>query len=316
MAGMRDFIQQLPKAELHLHLEGSVEPETMRELAPDVSEEEILSWYTYRDFTGFLEGFGQVVRRLRTPQDYALVTRRLLARLERENVRYAEIILSAGVVLWKEQEFAPIYEAVRQAAAGSAVEVWWILDAIRHFGPEHAMQVAELAAQRVEDGVVAYGIGGDEVRGPAEWFGEVYQFARDKGLRLTVHAGEAAGPESVWGALNLGAERIGHGIRSIEDPALVAHLRSRQIPLEISITSNVATGVVSDLAAHPVRKLFDAGVPILLNTDDPGMFRTTLCREYEIAASEFGFSESELRQVAENGFRYRFRPDARASVRG
>ena len=188
------LLQQLPKAELHLHLEGSVEPETMRELAPEVPVEEIQSWYTYRDFAGFLDGFGRVVRRLRTPEDYALVTRRLLERLERENVRYAEIILSAGVVLWKEQEFAPIYEAVRQAAAASGVEVWWILDAVRHFGAEHAMQVAELAAERVADGVVAYGIGGDEVRGPAEWFGEVYRFAQRNGLRLTAHAGEAAGP--------------------------------------------------------------------------------------------------------------------------
>lgn len=308
---MPDFYQQLPKAELHLHLEGSIEPGTMRELVPGLSLEEVRGWYNYDDFAGFLNGFGWVVRQLRAPEHYALVTRRLLERLEQENVRYAEITLSAGVVLWKEQEFAPVYEAVRRAAAGSQVEVWWILDAIRHFGPEHAMRVAELAAERVSDGVVAYGIGGDEVRGPAEWFTDVFAFARRKGLRLTAHAGEAAGPESVWGALRLGAERIGHGIRSIEDPALVRRLRDENIPLEISITSNVATGVVGSLAAHPVRRLYDAGVPIVLNTDDPAMFHTTLCREYEIAARQFGFSESELLGLAENGFRYGFRTAAR-----
>ena len=168
------------------------------------------------------------------------------------------------------------------------------------------MQVAELAAERVDKGVVSFGIGGDEVRGPAEWFTEVYRFANASGLRLTAHAGETAGPESVWGALRLGAERIGHGIRAVDDPALVRHLRDHDIPLEICISSNVATGAVESLRAHPVRRLYDAGVPIVLNTDDPGLFGTTLEREYDLAVSEFGFSEAELAQIAENGFRYAF----------
>jgi aminodeoxyfutalosine deaminase len=298
---------ELPKAELHLHLEGSVTQETMRLLAPDLSGDEIRARYGFGNFAGFLECFGWVVKRIRTPDDYALITRQLLADLERQNVRYAEITLSAGVVLWKKQEFGPIYDAVQRAARGSPVEVQWNVDAIRHFGVEHVMQVAELAAERVGNGVVSFGIGGDEARGPAEWFTDVYRFARDKGLRLTAHAGEAAGPESVWRALELGAERIGHGIRSVEDPALLKHLRDRDIPLEISITSNVATGVVASLAEHPVRRIYDAGVPIVLNTDDPGIFGTTLEREYEIAATVFGFSDTELQQIAGNGFRYAFR---------
>ncbi len=292
---MPGFYHDLPKAELHLHLEGSVEP-GMLGLAP----------FTFRDFGGFLETFGAVVKALRTPEDYALVTRRLLARLEEQNVRYAEITLSAGVVLWKRQDFAPVFEAVRAAAEGSNVEVRWILDAVRHFGVEHCRQVAELAAERVGQGVVAYGIGGNEERGPAAWFGDVFRFARDAGLRLTAHAGEACGPESVWAALALGAERIGHGIAAVRDPALVRRLRDRDIPLEICITSNVVTGVVGRIEDHPVRRLYDAGVPIVLNTDDPGMFGTTLTAEYELAARQFGFTEEELRGVAENGFRYAF----------
>ncbi len=126
------------------------------------------------------------------------------------------------------------------------------------------------------------------------------------GLRLTAHAGETVGPYSVWGALRLGAERIGHGIRSADDPQLLRHLRDHNIPLEICISSNVATGAVRSLADHPVRRIYDAGVPIILNTDDPGVFRCTLNGEYELAARQFGFSDAELRGIAENGFRYAF----------
>jgi aminodeoxyfutalosine deaminase len=304
---MADFFHDVPKAELHLHMEGSVAPATMRQLAPELSAAEVEAMYHFTDFSGFLQAFTAVVERLRTPEDYALVARRMAETLVRENVRYAEVIFSVGVVLWKKQEVTPIFQAIRQAVADAGVEVRWIVDAIRHFGPEHVMRVAEEAAALAGEGVVAFGIGGDEARGPAEWFGEIYTFARAKGLRLTAHAGEAAGPESVWKALEIGAERIGHGIRSIEDPVLVRHLADRRIPLEVCITSNVMTGVVSTLSEHPVRRLYDAGVPITLNTDDPGIFRTSLCLEYELAAKELGFGEAELRSIAGNAFLYAFR---------
>jgi adenosine deaminase/aminodeoxyfutalosine deaminase len=304
---MADFLLELPKAELHLHLEGSVEPETLHELDPASTLEECRALYSYADFDAFLKAFGAVGKRLRTPADYALATRRLLERLAAQNVRYVEITLAAGVVLWKTQEFAPIFEAVREAARGSPVEVRWILDAVRQFGVEQAMRVAELAAERTDQGVVAYGIGGSEERGPAAWFTEVFAFARRAGLRLTAHAGESMGPESVWAALDLGAERIGHGIASAQDPDLMRHLRENDIPLEICITSNLVTGVVKRLKEHPIRKLYDAGVPIVLNTDDPAMFGCTLTDEYRLAARIFGFSETDLRGIAENGFRYAFR---------
>jgi aminodeoxyfutalosine deaminase len=305
---MADFYAELPKAELHLHLEGSVTPETMRELAPDLSPEEIRSIYQFADFPGFLQAFTRVVQRLQSPEDYALVTRRMAQSLKRQNVRYAEVIFSAGVVFWKKQDFDPVFAAVRAAAAETGVRSRWILDAIRHFGAEHVRQVAELAVEYAGDGVVGFGIGGDEARGPAAWFGEIYRFVRQRGLRLTAHAGEAVGPESVWAALEIGAERIGHGIRSIEDPVLVRHLADHAIPLEICITSNVLTRVVESLKEHPVRKLYDAGVPITLNTDDPGIFQTTLSAEYELAAREFGFTRTELQTVAANAFRCAFEP--------
>jgi adenosine deaminase/aminodeoxyfutalosine deaminase len=305
---MDDFLLQLPKAELHLHLEGSVEPETLHELDPARPVEEFRALYRYDDFDAFLRAFGAVGKRLRTPRDYGLITRRLLERLAAQNVRYAEIIVAAGVVLWKGQEFEPVFEAVREAAASSPVEVRWILDAVRQFGVEHAMEVAKLAAERVDRQVVAFGIGGSEQRGPAEWFTQVFSFAKSAGLHLTAHAGETMGPESVWAALRLGAERIGHGIAAVRDQELMRHLRAHDIPLEICLTSNLVTGVVKRLEDHPVRRLFDAGVPITLSTDDPAMFGCTLLGEYRLAARHFGFSQPELRKIAENGWKYRFGP--------
>jgi adenosine deaminase/aminodeoxyfutalosine deaminase len=303
---MADFLLEMPKAELHLHLEGAVEPETLHELDPGTPIEELRAIYRYADFSGFLKAFAEVGKRLRTPEDYGLAARRLLERLEAQNVQYAEIILAAGMALWKGHAVGPIFDAVREAAAGSRVRVRWIFDAVRQFGVERAREVAELAAERVDRGVAAFGIGGSEERGPAEWFTEVFAFARSAGLRLTAHAGETGGPESVWAALRLGAERIGHGIAAARDPELMRCLRERDIPLEICITSNLATGVVKRLEDHPIRRLYDAGVPIVLNTDDPAMFGCTLVGEYRLAASPFGFSEAELREVARNGFRYAF----------
>jgi len=301
-----DFLDEIPKAELHVHLEGSVEPETLHELDPSTPVEEFRALYEYENFDAFLKAFGAIGKRLRTPEDYGLITRRLLERLASQNVQYAEIIVAAGVVLWKEQEFTPIFDAIAAASAGSPVETRFILDAVRQFGVEPAMQVARLAAERIDRRVVAFGIGGSEERGPAEWFTDVFAFAKSAGLHLTAHAGESMGPESIWAALRLGAERIGHGIAAIRDEALLCHLRERDIPLEISITSNLVTGVVARLEDHPVRRLFDAGVPIVLNTDDPAMFHCSLVEEFRLAQRAFGFSEVELRQIAANGFKYAF----------
>jgi adenosine deaminase/aminodeoxyfutalosine deaminase len=312
---MEDFLRQLPKAELHVHLEGSVEPETLLELEPSLTREVIDAGYACGDFPAFLRAYEWVNRFLRSPDDYALITRRLLDRMAQENVRYAELNLSAGVILWKKQDLAAIDEAVRKAAEGAPVEVRWIWDAVRQWPVEEAMRVAGMAAERIGCGVVGFGLGGDEARGPAGKFAEVFRFARSRGLRLAPHAGEIAGPESIRAALALGAERIGHGIAAARDPELLAELAGRDIPLEICLTSNALLGAVPALAEHPVRRIFDAGVPVTLNTDDPGLFRTTLTREYELARDVFGFSPTELAQVAANGFRYAF-SDAPPDTRG
>jgi adenosine deaminase/aminodeoxyfutalosine deaminase len=301
-------------AELHLHLEGTVDRQTAMLLDPEISRAVVDQAWSFTDFAGFLECFKFVARRLRGPEDYALVTRRMIQSLARQGISYAEVTLGAGVVLWRGFDFDAVWRAIRQAQAEAQleaqlscpVELWWNLDAIRQFGPDHVMDVARVAANYVADGVISFGIGGDEATGPAEPFAEAYRYARDAGLRLTAHAGEIAGPESIRAALAIGAERIGHGIRAIEDPDLMRRLREEQIPLEVCITSNVRTGAVASLDVHPVRRLFDAGVPITLNTDDPGIFECSLASEFGLAREVFGFSEAELREIRSAAQRFRF----------
>jgi adenosine deaminase/aminodeoxyfutalosine deaminase len=322
--GLESFVRGLPKAELHVHLEGSVQPETLSELSRSKGRlaKETQEWiserarqgYRYGNFQAFLQAFKLVSMLLETPSDYARTTTRLIEDLAKQNVKYAEIIFAAGVVLWKEQPLQPIFEAVAAAASAAqetlGVRVQWIFDAVRHFGAEHTRAVL-LWAERLQPlGVVALGIGGDESRGPAELFTEVFRAARDMGLHVVAHAGEASGPESVRSAVELlGAERIGHGLAAARDPDLLALLRDRHIPIEVCPTSNVATGVLASLEDHPLPRFLEAGLLVTLNTDDPAMFGTNLENEYLVAAKNFGLGREQLTELARNAFRAAFLPE-------
>jgi aminodeoxyfutalosine deaminase len=310
------FVVSLPKAELHLHLEGSVDPATLLELRKRHGKvstlAEVKQLYRYTDFTGFLMAFKQITEDLQTAEDYELITYRLMEKLKAENVLHAEVYVSVGVCLWRKQDFAAIFEGLergrKRGERDFGTSLLWIFDAVRQFGPEKAQRVAELAVRYQGSGVVGFGIGGDERQAAPELFKDVYAYADTNGLRLTAHAGETAGPGSVWGALNLRVERIGHGLTVAQDAELVEELARRQIPLEICITSNLRTGVCPTIAEHPVKNYFDQGVMVTLNTDDPAMFETSLSHEYQIAQKHFGFTDEHLRELARNSFEASFLP--------
>lgn len=316
-------IDALPKAELHLHLEGSIRPETAVELAArhgvklDVAD--IVSRYNYSNFTGFIEAFKWVTSFLRGPEDYALVTRRLAEELLRQNVVYAEITISVGVMLRRMQNVEASYAAIRETAGSvpfSRLRTAWIFDAARQFGPEAASEVARWAAKLERSGVVAFGMGGDELAGATANFRPAFDLARDAGLRIVCHAGEIGGPQSVREAVEiLGAERIGHGIAVMHDAALAESLTMRKVYLENCLSSNLATGALAKqtgkaeaaLAEHPLRRFIESGVPATLSTDDPAMFHIDLLTEYSRAAS-LGLSNEQLMGLAEQSFHAAFLP--------
>ncbi len=306
----------LPKAELHLHLEGSIDPATLLELRARHGKPgtlaEIEPIYKYTDFTGFLMAFKTITEDLQTAADYELIAYRLIEKLKAENVLHAEVYVSVGVNLWRKQDFESVFEGLERGRERGArdfgISLLWIFDAVRQFGADAAKPVADLAIRYRDRNVVGFGIGGDERKAEPELFRDVYAYAGDHGLRLTAHAGESAGPGSIWGALNLRVERIGHGLTAIQDAELMEELAHRQIPIEICITSNLRTGVCRSIQDHPVRNYFDHGLMITLNTDDPALFGTTLSHEYQLAQESFGFTDEHLRELARNSFEASFLP--------
>ncbi|HZC42931.1 MAG TPA: adenosine deaminase [Acidobacteriaceae bacterium] len=312
------WIRHLPKAELHLHLEGTISPETLVEMSRHNDAEPLTlvaarELYKYKDFTGFMLAFKAVTERLRTPDHYELITYRMIEALAAQGVVHAEVYVSVGVVYyWRRIEFEPLFEGMERGRIRGerefGVSVFWIFDAVRHFGPEEAARVFRKAAElkSTHQSIIGIGIGGDERRTGAEPFRELYAEAKKNGLHLTVHAGETVGPEGIWSALNIGAERIGHALSAGQDLELIEVLATRQVPVEICITSNLRTGCCKGVEDHPVREYFENGVMVTLNSDDPALFGSDLWAEYCLAHTGFGLTLEHLRELAGNSIEASF----------
>lgn len=322
------LIASLPKAELHLHLEGSIQPHTVSAIATrrglSIPEDQVRRRYDYSNFLEFMDAFKWVTSLLIDPQDYALIAQDLAEQLLSQNVVYAEVTLSIGVMLLRKQDPQANFEAILSATepfVARGLKLNWIFDAVRHFGAEAAMEVVRVAQCCASPRIVAFGIGGDEMRVATDEFRPVYDRVAEIGLHRLMHAGEVGGPDKIREAVELlGVERIGHGIAAVNDPALMDLLADRRIPLEICPQSNIRTGALAhqlkyenpSIEQHPLPALLRHGIPIVLSTDDPAMFHTTLLDEYS-NAHRMGLSESELKHLVDMSFEHAFanRPNSR-----
>lgn len=322
---MTEIDPALPKVELHLHLEGAAPPAFIRGLAREksIDIERIFApdgGYAFRDFAHFLRVYEAACTVLQTPEDFRRLTQAVLEDRCQDGVIHAETFVSpdfcggGDLGAWREYLHA-IVEAADEARKTMGITLRAVVTCIRHFGPEKSRRAALCAAETAGDFITGFGIAGDERAGKLAEFAWSFDCAREAGLRLTAHAGEWGGPQSVRDALALGVERIGHGVRAIEDPRLVDHLAETGVLLEVCPGSNVALGLYRDFAAHPVARLRDAGVRVSLSTDDPPFFHTTLRREYDALARAFRWTEDDFRAINADAARAAFcDADTRAAI--
>ena len=302
-------INMLPKIELHLHLEGGAPPAFIRGLAREkkidlsgIFNEQ--GGYKFTDFWNFLKVYEAATETLQRPEDFYRLTMAVLEESAASGVIYSETFLSPDfcggrdIGAWREYLHA-IREAADKAEATLGITLRGIVTCIRHFGPDKARQTARCAAETAGDFIVGFGIAGDEKSGQPKDFLWSFDAAREAGLRITAHAGEWGGPQSVRDAIHdLGAERIGHGVRAIEDLALVDEIAERGIVLEVCPGSNVALGLYKDFRAHPIGQMYDRGVKVTISTDDPPFFHTTMAREYDQLNRAFDWDEGVFAKIA------------------
>jgi len=318
-----EWLRKLPKVELHLHLEGTILPATLLELsqrhdAEPLTAEAARKLYLYENFLGFMDSFKAVSSRLRGPDDYELITYNMVRELAAQGVVHAEVYISFGIIYyWKQAEVEPFVEAIERgrirAEKDFGTTIYWLIDAVRHFGAEEGSKVFRKAAElrHKYPSIVGIGIGGDEARGSADLFRASYAEAKASGLRLTAHAGETIGPESIWSAINVGAERLGHVLSAQHDAELLEVLAKKQIPLELNVTSNIRTGCCPSFEAHPIRDYFENGLMVTINSDDPPMFGSNLLDEYVLVHERFKFTFEQMRELAANAVEASFLPPER-----
>lgn len=312
-------ITTLPKVELHLHLEGSIRPKRFLKLSQkyrtefrERSVEEIQrQLFTYSDFANFLRSYKVVCEHLREPEDYVALVTDLRGYLHSQNIRYAELFIAPSIPARNGFHTREILEATlaasREVGDELSIKIRWIFDCVRQFGLEPARETAELAAEYLNQGVVGLGLAGDEMALESQEFEETFSWARAHGLYVHVHAGEIGGPQQVWDAVKiLGANRIGHGIQAARDHQLMSYLKDHAIGLDICLTSNARTGAWRPLSRNPFLLLYKRGVPVTLNTDDPGLFNTSLEQEYVRAIRFFELGETDLSHIILQGVRSSF----------
>ncbi|HEV8581943.1 MAG TPA: adenosine deaminase [Thermoanaerobaculia bacterium] len=318
------FLLHLPKVELHVHLEGSMRPAVLLELArrngidlPARDEAGLKRWFRFTDFEHFVQVYLACSRALRRPEDFQLLTLDVLAEQAYQNIVYTEAHFTISTHLANGanggEVLAAMAEAIAEGERRYGVSLRLIPDIVRNVGIEPADRTLEWALAGRERGVVvALGLSGSENRFPTEPFLEHFDTARREGLHRVAHAGETAGPESIRSVLAVcGAERIGHGIRAIDDPSLLEELRVAQIPLEVCPSSNVCLGVVPDYPSHPFDRLYRAGVALSVSSDDPAFFNTNLTLEFLRLHQTFGYSPAELAGLSLAALRQSFLPEAR-----
>lgn len=315
---LETFIRRMPKVELHVHLEGSIQPETLLKLAlrnqvklPAATVEGLRQWYTFTNFAHFIEIYLTISSCICSAEDIELIAREFLRGQAAQNIQHSEVTFtpythfSLNRQIPFEDQLAALSRARDWAAVEFGISVNWVLDISRNVRPiEHGLTVADWVISGKDHGVVALGLGGPENGHPPELFAEAFDRVLAAGMASVPHAGEVAGAESVWGALRkLKAQRIGHGVRCLEDADLVAELRQRQIPLEVCPTSNVCLGVAASIAEHPLPRLLAEGLYVTINSDDPPMFNTTLTDEFLKIAEAFDFSRETIEQLTLNAVR-------------
>ncbi len=323
--GVRQFVEQLPKAELHVHLEGSMQPELLLELArkrgvslPANDVAGLRRWFRFRDFAHFLEIYLTCSRCLREPEDFQALLADFAAHQAAQNIVYSEVHFTISTHVGNgvngDEIALALEEALTTAEVEKGVLIRLIPDIVRNIAPAAADVTLEWALAHRDKGVVALGLAGLEGVSVAP-FGEHFALARAAGLRTTAHAGEQCGPESIHEVLEVcRPERIGHGIRAIEDPDLLRRLAAERIPLEICPTSNVRLGYADSVARHPFERLRRAGVAVSVNSDDPPLFETSLIDEYQALAVAFGYSRSQLGGMARAAFEHSFLDDGARQV--
>ena len=309
---LETLVRAMPKVELHVHLEGAIPPEALLNLArrngvhlPATTLEELRAWYTFRDFPHFVEVYVAASRCLKTAEDVEEVARAFLVGQAAQHIRYSEVTWTAlthtrhhGLAF--RDQLAALNRARRWAEATLGVSMGVIVDIARETSRDDGLLVADWVIDSCGDGVIALGLGGYEVGHPPEKHAPAFARARAAGVPLVLHAGETEGPQSIWGALAQGSQRIGHGVRCLEDAALVAELRERQVPLEVCPSSNVCLGLAPSLAAHPFPQLLAAGLYVTVNSDDPAMFNTTLTDEYLRLADAFALDAPTIERLVLN----------------